>query len=63
MVQITYIHLRYGLFPKRAIDYQSIMNEYLSAYLAGIDIKVKYMHSDIKALERMEIIRDLLLKI
>ena len=31
----------------------------LSAYLAGIDIKVKYMHSDIKALERMEIIHDL----
>ena len=28
-------------------------------YLAGIDIKVRYMHSDIKALERMEIIRDL----
>ena len=25
----------------------------------GIDIKVRYMHSDIKALERMEIIRDL----
>ena len=35
------------------------MAEDLSAYLAGIDIKVKYMHSDIKALERMEIIHDL----
>ena len=35
------------------------MAEDLSAYLAGIDIKVKYMHSDIKALERLEIIRDL----
>ena len=35
------------------------MAEDLTAYLAGIDIKVKYMHSDIKALERMEIIRDL----
>ena len=35
------------------------MAEDLSAYLAGIDIKVKYMHSDTKALERMEIIRDL----
>ena len=35
------------------------MAEDLSAYLAGIDIRVKYMHSDIKALERMEIIRDL----
>ncbi len=35
------------------------MAEDLTAYLAGIDIRVKYMHSDIKALERMEIIRDL----
>ena len=35
------------------------MAEDLSAYLAGIGIKVKYMHSDIKVLERMEIIRDL----
>ena len=36
-----------------------IMAEDLTAYLAGIDIKVIYMHSDIKALERMEIIRSL----
>ena len=35
------------------------MAEDLSSYLAGLDIKVKYMHSDIKALERMEIIRNL----
>lgn len=35
------------------------MAEDLSSYLAGIGIKVRYMHSDIKALERMEIIRDL----
>ena len=35
------------------------MAEDLTAYLAGLDIKVKYMHSDIKALERMQIIRDL----
>ena len=35
------------------------MAEDLSAYLAKLGIKVKYMHSDIKALERMEIIRDL----
>ena len=35
------------------------MAEDLTSYLAGVDIKVKYMHSDIKALERMEIIRDL----
>ena len=35
------------------------MAEDLTAYLKGIDIKVEYMHSDIKALERMEIIRNL----
>ena len=35
------------------------MAEDLTAYLAGIDIRVKYMHSDIKSLERMDIIRDL----
>ncbi len=35
------------------------MAEDLTSYLAGIDIKVRYMHSEIKALERMEIIRDL----
>ena len=35
------------------------MAEDLTAYLSEIDIKVRYMHSDIKALERMEIIRDL----
>jgi len=35
------------------------MAEDLTAYLKGLDIKVRYMHSDIKALERMEIIRDL----
>lgn len=38
------------------------MAEDLTAYLAGIDIKVRYMHSDIKALERMDIIRDLRLR-
>ena len=35
------------------------MAEDLTSYLSSIGIKVKYMHSDIKALERMEIIRDL----
>ena len=35
------------------------MAEDLTKYLTGLDIKVRYMHSDIKALERMEIIRDL----
>ena len=35
------------------------MAEDLTSYLANLDIKVRYMHSEIKALERMEIIRDL----
>ena len=35
------------------------MAEDLTSYLSSIDIKVRYMHSEIKALERMEIIRDL----
>ena len=35
------------------------MAEDLTAYLKGLDIKVNYMHSEIKALERMEIIRNL----
>ena len=38
------------------------MAEDLTSYLAGLDIKVRYMHSDIKALERMEIIRSLRLR-
>ena len=35
------------------------MAEDLTAYLKSLDIKVNYMHSDIKALERMKIIREL----
>lgn len=35
------------------------MSEDLTDYLLGLDIKVRYMHSDIKTLERAEIIRDL----
>ena len=35
------------------------MAEDLTSYLENIDLKVRYLHSDIKALERMEIIRDL----
>ena len=35
------------------------MAEDLTAYLRESGIRVRYMHSDIKALERMEIIRDL----
>ncbi|MBR3132682.1 MAG: excinuclease ABC subunit UvrB [Clostridia bacterium] len=35
------------------------MAEDLTSYLRNAGIRVRYMHSDIKALERMEIIRDL----
>ena len=35
------------------------MAEDLTSYLKGLDIRVRYMHSETKALERMEIIRDL----
>ena len=35
------------------------MAEDLTAYLKGFDIKVRYMHSEIDTIERMEIIRDL----
>lgn len=35
------------------------MAEDLTEYLKGVDIKVNYMHSETKALERMEIIRNL----
>ena len=35
------------------------MAEELTSYLSNKGIKVRYMHSDIKALERLEIIRDL----
>ena len=35
------------------------MAEDLTAYLRSAGIRVRYMHSDIKALERLEIIRDL----
>ena len=35
------------------------MAEGLTSYLLAKDIKVRYMHSDIKALERLEIIKDL----
>jgi excinuclease ABC subunit B len=35
------------------------MSEDLTEYLRGMGVKVKYMHSDIKTLERTEIIRDL----
>ncbi len=35
------------------------MSEDLTDYLAEMDIKVRYLHSEIKTLERIEIIRDL----
>ena len=35
------------------------MAEGLTDYLRGLDVKVKYMHSGVETLERMEIIRDL----
>ncbi len=35
------------------------MAEDLTDYLGGLNIRTRYMHSDINALERMEIIRDL----
>ena len=35
------------------------MAEELTAYLSEKDLKVRYMHSDIEALDRLEIIRDL----
>jgi len=35
------------------------MAEDLTSYYSGLGIKVKYLHSDIETLERMEIIRDL----
>ncbi len=35
------------------------MSEDLTDYMKGMDIKVKYLHSDVETFERMEIIRDL----
>ncbi len=35
------------------------MSEDLTAYLSGLDVKVRYLHSDIDALDRVEILRDL----
>ena len=37
------------------------MAESLTDYLKGVNIKVRYLHSEVDTLERMEIIRDLLL--
>lgn len=35
------------------------MAEHLTDYLVGLNIKTTYMHSDVKTIDRMEIIRDL----
>lgn len=35
------------------------MAEHLTDYLNGLNVKTKYMHSDVKTIDRMEIIRDL----
>jgi excinuclease ABC subunit B len=35
------------------------MAEDLTSYLSGLGVRVRYLHSDIKALERVEILRDL----
>lgn len=35
------------------------MAEDLTSYLEGVGIKVRYMHHDVKTIERMELIRDL----
>jgi len=35
------------------------MSEDLATYLAGLDFKVKYLHSELNAVERVEILRDL----
>jgi len=35
------------------------MSEDLAEYLAGLDFKVKYLHSELDAIERVEILRDL----
>ena len=35
------------------------MAEDLTAYLEGMDVRVRYLHHDIDTIERMEIIRDL----
>jgi excinuclease ABC subunit B len=39
------------------------MAEDLSEYYSELGVKVRYLHSDIKTIERMEIIRDLRLGI
>ena len=35
------------------------MSEDLTTYLTGLEVKVRYLHSDIDALDRVEILRDL----
>ena len=54
--------IRIGVAKKERVLVTTLtkkMAEDLTEYLKSLDIKVNYMHSDIKALERMEIIRNL----
>ncbi|UUX34069.1 excinuclease ABC subunit UvrB [Fundicoccus culcitae] len=57
---VNEIHLRVELDQRVFITtLTKKMSEDLTDYLKELDIKVKYLHSDIKTLERTEIIREL----
>lgn len=57
---IQEIHQRIALKERTLITTLTIrMAEELTTYLKSIDIKVAYLHSEVKTLERMRIIRDL----
>ena len=57
---IEEINKRNGIGEKVLITTLTIrMAEELTQYLKGLDIKVAYLHSEIKTLERLKIIRDL----
>ncbi len=57
----------YGEILKRTAVHERVlittltkkMSEDLSEYLAGIGVKVRYLHSEIETIERVEILRDL----
>ena len=51
-VPFAVFNIGLNLFPKR-------MAEDLTSYMRDNDIKVKYLHSDIDTMERVEIVRDL----
>ena len=57
---ISEIHIRAGRGERVLVTtLTKKMAEDLTAYLEGMDIRVRYMHYDIDTVERMEIIRDL----